>query len=99
MIGESSELGLFFLIHRITENIQSKHFRSIANMKTYSGGVKNLGKQPTTDGTVTANESEDKKVENIFRYGKSALKSLIQMFPKEARQYVRELDISEPIKK
>jgi len=29
MIGENSALGFFFLIHRITENVQSKHFRSI----------------------------------------------------------------------
>ena len=62
-------------------------------MKTYSNNIKNIGKQPTTGGTVTVNASEDKKVENIFRYGKSVLKILIQMFPKEARQYVRELDM------
>ena len=29
MIGENSVLEFFFLIHRITENVQSKHFRSI----------------------------------------------------------------------
>lgn len=29
MIGENSALEFFFLIHRITENVKSKHFRSI----------------------------------------------------------------------
>jgi len=29
MIGENSALEFFFLIHQITENVQSKHFRSI----------------------------------------------------------------------
>lgn len=38
MIGENSALEFFFLIHRITQNVQSKHKRSIGyNYYIYVG--------------------------------------------------------------